>query len=284
MLHDRKISIIHDYLNANDCFPGVAITGGICYFLRDELYDGDCSIYTHRDDGSVVFSKRPLLENGVDTFIRMPEAISILQKVRAFSEKSFYEIVSQRDPFGLNYYEYDATGKRIEKVFKKYSPAQTASSVKIYVQNWQKEGPSFAEKQHITTNDDAVNKFKVFISKANGAASSKAPYAVLSKPFIGEPQSICGMTYLMIGPFDSKKTSENVVSYIQTKFFRFLVSLMKNTQGAYRQVYTYVPIQDFAKSWTDEELYAKYDLSEEEIAFIDSMIRPMDLDGGDADA
>lgn len=84
------------------------------------------------------------------------------------------------------------------------------------------------------------------------------------------------MTYLVIGEFDNEKTAENVASYMRTKFFRYLVSLMKNTQNAYRKVYAHVPMQDFTKSWTDEELNKKYGLSDEEIAFIDSMIKPME--------
>lgn len=281
MLNNKHIAVLHDYLNANDCFPGVSITGGICYFLHDKSYQGDCEVYTHRDDGGVVYSKRPLLEEGMDTFIRMPEAITILKKVQSSAEDSFYNIVSQRDPFGLNYYEVAENGKKIERVFKKYTGEKAKDDVKIYVQNWQKDGASYADKKYITENQNAVGKYKVYISKANGAASNKAPYAVLSKPFIGEPNSICGMTYLMIGPFETYGISSNVITYIQTKFFRFLVSMMKNTQGAYRQVYSFVPMQDFSKPWTDEELYAKYNLTQEEIDFIESMIKPMDLNGGD---
>ena len=66
------------------------------------------------------------------------------------------------------------------------------------------------------------------------------------------------------------------MTYLKTKFFRFLVLLKKNTQHATSKVYQFVPIQDFKKSWTDKMLYDKYNLSEEEIAFIESMIRPME--------
>lgn len=278
MLNDKHIRVLHDYLSANECFPGVDITGGVCYFLRDSTYEGDCNIYTHHEDGRVVESNRPLLEKGMDTFIRLYEGISILKKVQLLEEKSFYDLVSQRDPFGLNYYEYDSTGKKIERVFKKYDDNKGKNKVIIYVQNWVKTGLSYTDISNVTTNSDAINKYKVFISKANGAGSSKAPYSVLSKPFIGDVNSICGMTYLMIGPFENKDICENVISYIKTKFFRFLVSLMKNTQGAYRQVYTYVPIQDFSFEWTDEMLYKKYGLNDDEIKFIEEMIKPMDSD------
>lgn len=284
MLKDKHIEILHDFMNSTDCFPTVSIAGGVCYFLRNATYQGDCTIYTHHDDGRIVKSKRPLLEEGMDTFIRIPESISILKKVKKLKEKSFYDLVSQRDPYGLNYYETDDSGKRVERVFKKYEQVKKEGDVVIYVQNWYKTGKSYTSPKYITTNKESVAKYKVFISKANGAASSKAPYAVLSSPFVGEPNSICGMTYLMIGPFNSEEIANNVADYIKTKFFRFLVSLMKNTQGAYRQVYTYVPVQDFTKKWTDKELYSKYELTDKEIKFIEDLIKPMsDCTGADDD-
>ena len=121
---------------------------------------------------------------------------------------------------------------------------------------------------------------KVFIAKA-GSGSDTFPHPILPKPFYGAPNTICNESYLVIGPFKNKAECENVMSYISTKFFRFLVLLKKNSQNAPRGVYQLVPQQNFKKQWTDEELYAKYGISEEEIAFIDSMVRPMDLNGGD---
>lgn len=271
MLNDKRIRVLHDYMNAADCFSGIALTGGVCYFLWERDNEGKCHVFTHADDQSITESTRYLLEPGLETFIRFNEAISILQKVRSKEETSFSEIVSQRDPFGLNYFE---NGK--ERMFKLFDNKKEKERVPIYYFGWQKEGVCYTEPKYITTRKDAVPKHKVFISKANGAASSKAPYSVLSKPFVGEPGSICNMTYLMIGPFDNKIEADNAAAYIATKFFRFLVSLLKNTQNAYKKVYTYVPLQDFRESWTDDKLYAKYGLSDEEIAFIESMIKPME--------
>ncbi len=118
---------------------------------------------------------------------------------------------------------------------------------------------------------------KVYISKA-GSGSDAFPHSILGKPFYGEPQTVCNQSYLVIGPFENKQICENVISYISTKFFRFMVLFKKNSQDAMRGVYEFVPIQDFSKPWTDEELYAKYGLDEEEIAFIESMIKPMELE------
>lgn len=274
MLEDKHIRVLHDFLNADDCFTGISLTGGVCYFLWDRENEGKCSIYTHKDNNTTTQSERYLLEDGLETFIRFNEAISIVNKVRAMNENSFAGIVSQRDPFGLNYFENGH-----ENMFKKMSATYSKGDCTIYSFGWQKNGVSYTSPQYITTNQKAVNMYKVFISKANGAASSKAPYAVLSKPFVGEPNSICNMTYLLVGPFETHEEARNASQYICTKFFRFLVSLLKNTQNAYKKVYQYVPMQDFSKSWTDEELYAKYGLTEDEIAFIDSMIKPMELDG-----
>ena len=124
-------------------------------------------------------------------------------------------------------------------------------------------------------NQTAVSQYKVYISRVYGERGD-FPYLMLGKPFIGEPNSCCTETYVMIGPYANKKRAENVISYIKTKFFRFLVLLKKNTQDAPARVYSFVPVQDFDEPWTDEKLYAKYGLTNEEIAFIESMIRPME--------
>ena len=108
------------------------------------------------------------------------------------------------------------------------------------------------------------------------------PHSILTKPFYGEPNTVCNQSYLVIGPFKSQNECQNVMSYIATKFFRFMVLQKKNAQHAMRGVYQFVPMQDFSKPWTDKELYAKYGLTDEEIAFIETMIKPMDLSAEDA--
>ena len=122
-----------------------------------------------------------------------------------------------------------------------------------------------------------VNEFKVYIAKAYGERIS-SNFWVLGKPFLGKPNTACTETYLAIGKFDSETTCENVMSYIRTRFFRFLVLLKKNTQNSSKSTYELVPMQDFSKPWTDEELYVKYKLNKKEIAFIEKMVRPMDAE------
>ena len=125
-------------------------------------------------------------------------------------------------------------------------------------------------------NQKTKDLHKVFIPAANGSTDS-----VLGTPFYGEPNSVCSQTYLVIG-YDpvkhnfNKVECENIISYIKTKFFRYLVSIKKKTQNGPRGVYQFVPLQDFSKPWTDEELYNKYGLNETEISFIERTIKPME--------
>ncbi len=120
-----------------------------------------------------------------------------------------------------------------------------------------------------------VDKNKVLITYAYGAGEG-FPHQIINKPFAVGPGTACTETYLVIGPFDTAGEADNVVSYMNTKFFRFMVLLLKSTQHATQGVYKFVPMQDFSKSWTDEELYEKYNLTTDEISFIESMIKPME--------
>lgn len=265
MLHDTSIRRIDDYPEASDCFNGVQIKGGVCYFLWDRDNKGDCTVVTHRGNSIGKPCSRPLLEKGCNTFIRYNEAVGILHKVMAYKEKSMELLVSSRQPFGL---PTTFHGKK----------TKGALDIKIY----ENEGISFVDESLISKNNDVVGKYKVFIPRA-GSGSDAFPHPILGKPFVGEPHSACSETYIYIGPFASREECQNAISYISTRFFRFLAMLKKVTQSTTRSIYTLVPQQDFSKSWTDEELYGKYGLTDEEIAFIESMIKPMDLNGGDDD-
>ena len=261
MLHDNHVVKLVDYFNATECFPGVDISGGVCYFLWNRDNPGECEIKSIRN-GKASVMIRPLLERNADSFIRFNESVSILRKVQSFNEDSFSDIVSTRKPFGLE------ANDRI------YNEAGN-NRCKVYA--YPKSG--YVDRNCIRNNINAVSKYKVYISKAYGERG-EFPYWVLGKPFIGEPDSVCTETYLLIGNLENREYAENIKSYISTRFFRFFVLLKKNTQNAPKGVYSFVPMQDFSKPWIDEELYAKYGLTEEEIAFIESMIKPMEL-GGD---
>lgn len=272
MLKDKRLKVIHDFPNASDCFPGIEIKGGVCYFLWHKDNDDLCTIFTHKGDEIISSSKRKLLEKGAETFIRFNEAVPILRKVQGFDENSFASLISANDPFGFDVRE-DGSFQRIQPKFKK-NPFN--ESVDFYYSGWQRTGFGYIDRKSINKNIDWIDKYKIFITKAYGAGES-FPHQILNVPIIGNPNSCCSETYIVIGPFDNALIIENVVSYIKSKFFRFLVSLKKITQEARRGVYEFVPIQDFTEPWTDEKLYKKYGLTPEEIAFIESMIRPMKI-------
>lgn len=261
MLNDRHIRELHDFPEAADCFSGVQIKGGVCYFLWDRENEGDCTITNHRGDKVSVMT-RPLMEKGTSTLIRYNEAIPILRKVRSFHEKHF-SFVQPRKPFGL------------DTLFHGKKEAESQNTLKCY----ENEGVSYVRRRDIRKNEEWIDKWKVFIPRL-GSGSDSFPHMILGRPFVGEPGSVCSETYMLIGPLANEWQAHNIISYISTKFFRFLVLLMKNTQDATSKVYSLVPyVPEYAtQKWDDARLYAKYGLTPEEIAFIDSMIRPMNTE------
>jgi site-specific DNA-methyltransferase (adenine-specific) len=270
MLHDGRIRVIHDFVNAGDCFPGVEIKGGVCYFLWDRDNKGYCRIHTHEGDKIISESERSLLEEGAETFIRYNEAIAILHKVRRLNEESFASIVSANDPFGFDV-RVENSYRRVKPSYKK-KPFE--NSVLFYYNGWKKEGMGNIDRASIKKHVEWIDKYKVYIPKAWGIGSMRQDWL---NPFLGMPISCCTETYLILGPFDKKQIAENVISYTQTKFFHFMLSLIKITQNTMKKAYSFVPMQDFSEPWTDEKLYKKYGLTADEIAFIESMIRPMEL-------
>ena len=258
MLNDNRISKLIDYFDSNECFPGVDISGGVCYFLWEKDYNGDCEVISVQKQKRSIL-KRPLLEKNSDSFIRFNEAISIIRKIASKGEKLIIEQISSRKPFGI-----------ISSVKPKESHFKDCVEIYSYPKN------GYIDKKQIIQNENWIDEYKVYIAKAYGERGA-FPYRVLGQPFLGEKNTCCSETYLLLGPYSSKKRAENVISYINTKFFRFLVLFKKNTQNAAKGVYQFVPLQNFDESWTDDKLYKKYGLTEDEIAFIDSMIRPMDL-------
>ena len=257
MLNDRRLKNIVDFPLSSECFPGVEIKGGVCYFLWEKDYNGDCDVMTIRGDSKSQM-KRPLLESGCDIFIRYNKAISILRKVKALREPTLNREVSSQKPFGF-------------RTFVKGKPTPFDGSVKLYAN----KSVGYVSRNEITQNLSWVDDYKIYITRAYGAGED-FPHQIINTPFLGVPNTCCTETYMVIGPYGSKLKAENVISYIKTRFFRFMVLLKKNTQDAPARVYSFVPLQDFSKPWTDEELYEKYGLTNEEIAFIESMIRPME--------
>ena len=277
MLTDDRLRSIDDYLSASDVFPGVGLKGGVCYFLWDRDNPGTCRVATHFKDEPLSTTSRQLLEEGVDVFIRFNEGLAILKKVvgvesggaKSLSlpeKKRFDQLVSSRKPFGL------------ETTFKG-NMAKGKGDILVY----QNGGTSYIPRSSVSTGVHLIDKWKVYTGYAAPGTGNKDtyPHRIISTPFLGEPDTISSETYLCIGPFDSRKQAESVLSYLSCRLTRLLILLHKPSQHTTRKVYSFVPTQKWTKRWTDEELYAKYGLSASEIAFVEKLVRPMILDSGD---
>ncbi len=282
-LHSNQFKIIHDFENASECFPGVEIKGGVNYFLWDKDYSGKCTYYFHQAQDKKVLERYDYLDSkNAGIVVRDPQAYSILEKIEKIegnyflnNDNNFSGLVSAKHFFdNSELLTSNWTGYKSNK--------DSIHNIKYYVNiNRERTFRWISEKQ-LPKNVQTKDIHKVYIPAAGGSGYDDQ---ILGKPFYGEPNSVCSQTFLVIG-YDPEKHNftenecKNIITYIQTRFFRYLVSIKKKTQNGPRGVYQFVPIQDFSKSWTDEELYAKYSLNNEEIEFIESMIRPMDL-GGD---
>lgn len=279
MLSDKRIRKVDDYLNASDVFPGVGLKGGICIFLWDRDNPGDCEVTTHLNGVSSAPVKRKLLEDGADVFIRFNDGLSILKKVIKIEtgqnellslsdETRFDRLVSASKPFGFRTF------------FKGKKKKSQDDDLKIY----QNGGFGFVARNEVATGESLIDKWKVYAGRAAPGTGNKDtyPHRVLSTPFLGEPGSISSETYLAIGPFETQQEANSALSYLSCKLTRVLILLHKPSQDTTRKVYTFVPTQKWDKIWTDDELYEKYGLSEDEIAFIESIVRPLEVNLIDA--
>ena len=257
MLNDNRIKVLVDYENANDCFPGVDIAGGVCYFLWVRDYKGLCKVESHRGD-KTKSSERKL--NEFNSFIRDEEGLAIIRKVQAKKEAVMSNNVSSSKPFGL----------------RTFARPQDSGDIILRWQNG--EGPY--HRSEITTGTEMIDKWKVITSYAGydhaGNPGADGKRRVLSKIDILPPGTICTETYLVIGAFETREQALNLMGYMKTLFFRYLMSVFMVSHHITKESYRLVPQQDFSHPWTDEMLYKKYGLTEEEIAFIESMIRPME--------
>lgn len=274
MLSDNRIREINDYLTASDVFPGVGLKGGVCYFLWDRGNPGPCRVATHFKDWPVSTATRPLLEEGADVFIRFNEGLSILKKVIAIEtgqsqslslpeDKRFDDLVSSIGAFGL------------ESTFRGKEKKSGDDDLKVY----RNGGVGYISRSKVSKEQAIYDKWKVFIGRAAPGTGNRDtyPHRIISTPFIGEPGSISSWTYMYIGPFNSKSEAESVLSYLACRLSRFLILLHKPSQDTTRKVYTFVPTQKWSRQWTDGDLYKKYGLTNEEIEFIEKIVRPMDL-------
>jgi site-specific DNA-methyltransferase (adenine-specific) len=274
MLGDKRIRKIVDFPDSRQCFPSVDVAGGICYFLWDRDSPGECEVVSHSVNGHETVSLRSLLEAGCDIFIRNNDHIAILKKIALKETGSvcvglpaqlrFEQQVSGQKPFGL-------------RTFFRGRNERKGSNDLIVLQS---RGRAWVSRAEITDGIALIDKWKVFTSKSSaehaGQFDRNGMRKVLSLSGVIPPGSVVTETYVILGAYDTEAEARNCFSYVTTKFFRFLVAARASAQDLPRVAYSFVPMQDFSRRWSDSDLYAKYALTEDEIGLIESTIRPMD--------
>lgn len=265
MINDYRIQRIVDYPNAKDCFPQNSISGGICYFLwdRDAGEDNNC-VFTNKAASYENTMTRPL--NEFDVLVRYNRAISIIRKVKLLDGTYLDDVTSSISPFGIS------TKVRGE------NSHSSSKDVRLYTSS----GKSYVFPTTQIKKSPYFDCFKVMVSQTSaehaGEPGKDGRYRVLTTSMqVLKPTDVCSHSYILVGKYLTQNEAENALTYLQTKFVRFLLLQKLTSIHISKATFGFVPTQDFSKPWTDEELYAKYGLTQEEIDFIDLMIKPMDL-------
>ena len=257
MLHDKCIRCLYDYIDPHDCFPTVDVAGGVCYFLRERAYDGLCK-FVSCQSGARTSAFRDFSESEV--LIRHQEEVSILSKVVKDGQTYLSNVAYSQKPFGLRTYV-----KPLEQgdILLRYNGGI---------------GPYNSEL--VTVNKELIGKWKIITScltaEHAGETDKKGQKRIFSTLELLEPGTICTETYMLLSTFDSKEACNNMLQFLKTRFVRALVAMATSTQHLSKANFRFVPLQDFSRPRTDADLYAKYGLTDEEIQFIESMIKPMD--------
>ena len=260
MLGESHIIKLIDIPNSADCFPGVNIAGGVCYFLWDSNYSGECEVVNMEKGTCISEMSRPLNEH--DYFVRNNTAISIIRKILRKNEKMMNSVVYSRNYFGL---PTTINGSKVEKT----------NTVRVLTS----KGDLYLKKNDVLDKSNILDKYKVIITYAMSGGnkpSSEGNYQVISSLKMLMPGEACTETYLVLNDFSNKKDAEKLISYMSGKFSRFLLLQALSSIHITKDKFCFVPHIGTEKIWTDEELYAKYGLTQEEIDFIESMIKPME--------
>ena len=280
MINDCRIQTLYDYADAKACFTNVDIKGGVCYFLWNRDYNGKCRIVSHAGSGEVITSERLLNEGNDDVYIRNPQLVVIKAKVDAKADGSFESIVSSRKPFGLaTDFFNDPSKYSMPSIYKDPVSGNGYRILGLYET---KRTFRYIPASYPLSQRQGLLNYKVFIPNSYGTGEmGEGPV----DPVVAVPGDLCTETFLMIGEYGTRQEAVNTIKYIKTKFFRCLMGIRKNTQHAPRSVFRFVPLQDFTSSsdidWSasvadiDRQLYDKYELTADERAFIERMIKPM---------
>lgn len=260
MLNNNHLKVLVDYPKSRDCFEGVDIAGGVCYFLYDKQHIGNCTII------NCVGKEKTTLERSLNEFpifLRYNKSVDIIRKVRI--EKNFLSDTGfTSNPFGFRSF---VRGSKI-----------TDSNNRIALIT--SDGINYISESQVVKNRNEIGKYKVCFGKINpdrgGVNGNAINYNVINKPFVTKPNEIISETYLLIKTMDDSESANNCITYLKTRFARFLIFMSMSSMNITNSNLMFLPEQDFSHPWTDEMLYAKYNLTEEEINFIESMIRPME--------
>lgn len=282
MLEDIHVKSFHNYVTPSDVFQNVSLRGGVNFFVWDSNFNNTkYHIHTEtiKNNEIVDNSNRPYRLLDLDLFISDSRAYTFLQNLldKKFIDLDFenkklmlYSFVSERNPFG------------IATTMKDFAEESDNNDVKIYASKG-REG--FVPSSTINRNRELVDSYKVLTAFANNIGTD-LPDDNLNT-IISEPNSACTETYLVIGGNLelTRDTANNLSKYLKTKFVRLLIMLAKANQNGTRKTYRFVPLQNFSKNpdidWSqsiaeiDQQLYRKYELSEEEIMFIEENVKEM---------
>ncbi len=259
MLTDNHFSKMYDFRNGGDCFPGIRIGGGVCYILWDAKYNDDKLEITNMP--KVVPSQlRPKKEFGLDFLIRDNIVRSIIYKVSAVGEPKMSSLSFSQKPFGFrtNFMGFKERGE-----------------VKIYTKK-EKTGFGYVSRSEVTKNAEYIDEWQVVTSRSTSVPEEDNGQVLREvQTFISEPGSVVTESYVVVASFKEEALAKNCLSYLKTKFFRILCQVTIVSPDVSARTFDLVPIQDFTRSWTDKDLYEKYGITDDEIAFIESMIKPM---------
>ncbi len=264
MLSEKRIKALVDFENASECFPGVHLDGGVCYFLWDRYYYGktDYTFISNKKERNT--SLRYLKNDNFKYVIRDNRITRIIGKIN--SKESFSKIISSTRPYGIRMNLFNKPYCYPES---KLSSSPFDKSIKIYgvkgLKGGAKRKVGYIKRKTANRNIETIDRFKLFFT------TSYSTNAIIPPEIIkGFPGEICTETYLLVGPFENEMEQQNCYDYMHTKFFRALLYFGKGTVRVTKSVFGLIPLCDFKQSWSDEKLFSKYELSKNEVKFIDS--------------